>query len=181
MAHNPLPYLQLDTAPAEEPLSLVETKAYLRVTDSAEDSLITELIAAARRIAEQHIRKSLVTQTWTMSFDCYAPSRVSLLRGPVQSISSVKIIGKDASETVMATTSYYLNAGKDILIFNASPVGHMVAITYVAGYGAASAVPQPIKQAMLSHIGALYDGRPAMVGLPDASRALYAPYQEVRL
>ena len=68
--------------PAAEPLTLAETKAYLKVTTSSDDDLITSLIATVRAAAEDFLRSSLITQSWKISYDKYAPACVMLPMGP---------------------------------------------------------------------------------------------------
>ncbi|MCB2081366.1 MAG: phage head-tail connector protein [Hyphomicrobiales bacterium] len=175
------PTLTLITAPAEEPLSLSEAKLYLRVDSSDEDSVITRMIATARQAAEHYTRRSFITQTWTLAYDDYAPAMVALPKGPVQSITSVKTIARDATETVISSSVYTMDAGKNRLLFDADILGLVVQITYVAGYGDASSIPEALKQGMLAHIADLYEQRPNYAGLPLTARDLYAPYRSLRL
>ena len=58
--------LKLKTPPASEPLSLTETKAYLKVTDTSDDVLLTQMITALRKSCEDWTGRALVTQTWTL-------------------------------------------------------------------------------------------------------------------
>jgi len=45
---------------ATEPISLAEAKEYLRVTDTAQDNVITQMITAARQAIEKATQRSLV-------------------------------------------------------------------------------------------------------------------------
>lgn len=167
--------------PATEPLTLAETKLYLRVDHNDEDMLITEMIAAAREAAEQHMHRSLITQQWKLAFDQCLPARIALPMGPVQSVVRISTLDEAMSVSDISSTSYYLNAGKTHLKLTTSVSGHQIEIIYSAGYGDASAVPKAIRQGMLLHIGALYDMRSLSAGLPEAAGALYHPCREVRL
>ena len=57
------------TAAVVEPITLVEAKAHLRVTDSADDLLIQALIIAAREQAEQVCWRAIAPQTWVVALD----------------------------------------------------------------------------------------------------------------
>lgn len=175
------PYLSLKTAPAAEPVTLAEAKLQLRVDGSSEDSYITLLITAARRAAEEFMRRSLITQTWELKYDDSAPEKVRLLRGPVQSVTSVKSITRAGVETTLSSSGYYLNAGKEELIFDSGPIGDFITIEYVAGYGNAAAIPESIKQGMLSHVAAMFENRVEPGAMPQGAVALYAPYRVVAL
>ena len=176
-----VPHLERSTAPAAEPLTVTEAKNYLKVSGSDDDTLITGLIQTAREAAEKFLKSSLITQSWKLSYDEYAPSVIKLPMAPVQSITSVTAYARDESSTVVSSGNYYLSAGNQKLMFEATTVSHRVEIIYVTGYGASAAdVPNPIKQAMLAHIAAIYDGRAGANVIPAQSQSLYAPYRVVR-
>ena len=169
-------------APAVEPLTLAETKTYLRVDTADEDTLITQLIATARRAAEQYLRRSLITQQWKLAYDDYLPCDVPLPMGPVQSIVRVTTVTIGGSSTDISTSLYALNAAKTRLLLEQYIAEHQVEIVYQAGFGAAGTnVPEPIRQGMLAHIAEIYDGRSRAQGAPQAAIALYHPYREVTL
>lgn len=167
--------------PASEPLTLSETKLFLRVDGATDDTLITDLITAARQMAEQHLHRSLITQTLKLSLDNSLPERVRLPHGPVQSLSSIIMFARDGSQTVLDPENYYLAAEKELLHVCVPVLGHRIEITYVAGYGAVSDIPESIRQGMLLHIAALYDREAVAGAIPEATANLYYPFREVRL
>ena len=176
------PSLVLDTAPATEPLTLSEVKSYLRVDSSDDDTLITNLISTVRQACEKFLRVSLINQSWKLSYDTYCPTIVKLPMGPVQSVTSVSAILRDSSSSAISSSAYYLSAGNQKLIFDANVVSHRVEIVYLAGYGsAASDIPNPIKQGMLAHILAIYDGRAGGNVIPPQTQTLYSPYKLLSL
>ncbi|UXN73457.1 hypothetical protein N8D56_21730 [Devosia sp. A8/3-2] len=73
--------------PAEEPVSLVEGKAFLKVDDAAEDALIATLIGAARLHVEGVTGRALLAQSWRVVLDARPESRVVKL--PVSPFISV--------------------------------------------------------------------------------------------
>lgn len=179
----PTRLLTRTVAPAGEPVSLSEAKLHLRVDTATEDAPITDLIAVARTAAEEYLRRSLMTQTWKLAFDGYAPLEAELPRGPVQSVTGVTQFARDGTSQVVSAGAYSLNAARDVLAFDTPLIAFRVEIVYVTGYGDASAVPKPLKQGMLAHIAALYEhrGDTQARAVPDAALALYHPYREIRL
>lgn len=173
--------LRRTVTPASEPLTLAEAKLYLKVEHHEEDSLIEGMITAVRQAAEEYLRKSLITQGWTLTYEDYAPSVTPLPRGPVASITHVKIRDRLGNVATVSGNYYHLNAARTALHFNSVVLGNEVEIAYTAGYGGAGDVPQPIRQGMLRHLAALYDNRTGGVSLPSGTTALYAPYCEMRL
>lgn len=173
--------LRRELEPTTEPLSLAEAKLYLRVDGSDEDSLITDIIAAVREAAEDYLRRSLITQNWSVTYDDYAPGCTPLPNGPVQAVLDVKTINRDGLETVVSDMTYALNAAMTQLTFDTVPLAHQVKVSYVAGYGDAADVPESIRQGMLMHLAALYDNRLQGMTLPAASISLYKPFREMRL
>ncbi len=167
------------TAPATEPVTLAEAKLYLRVDSTAEDALITDMITAARMMAEQWLSRSLISQSWQVAFDYAISSRTRLPMGPVTAIGSVVIVNQDGSTVTVDPSTYWLNAAKNALMLNGPLVGFQIDITYNTGYGGATAVPKPIKQGLLAHIAAMYDARgdSDMSHMPPQVAGLYQPYR----
>lgn len=64
-------YLERVTQPEIEPITLAETKRYLRMFDdvTAEDDDISVLITAAREWVEDYTGRALVDQTWRLTID----------------------------------------------------------------------------------------------------------------
>lgn len=170
------------TAPVSEPVSLAEAKLYLRVDGSAEDTLIADLIVAARLSAEDYLRSSLITQSWKLAHDDYIQERIALAMGPVSSISSITMVARDGTTQVVSANAYYLNAAGDGVMVDNVVFGNRVDIVYVTGYGDSTKVPTPIKLGMLAHIAAMYDARGVgESALPAQSIAFYAPFRRIYL
>ncbi|MFO1243110.1 MAG: head-tail connector protein [Rickettsiales bacterium] len=176
MAYVPSRRLERVVLPATEPLTLAEAKLYLRVDGSSEDTLITQLITAARETAEAYLRRSLITQQWKLTYEEYFPQRTYLSMGPVTSIVRVSKKTKAGAVTDVSTAAYYLGV-PDQLVLTEVVAENTVEVVYGAGYGTSSDVPQAIRQGMLAHIAAMYDGRSEATALPESSKALYQPYR----
>jgi uncharacterized phiE125 gp8 family phage protein len=179
MAHY-VPYLVQVTEPAEEPVTLAEAKLFLKIDGDEENEVVTRLIAAARIRAEQYLRRSLVSQTWKMAYDGYAPAHIELMRGPVQSVAQVKIISRDGSETIVDSANYYLSADKAKLCFDISAMGHLVEVSYIAGFGDAAKIPAAIKQGILMHVAQMFENRESVV-LGHGALSLFDSFRSIML
>lgn len=173
--------LKRSVQPVTEPLSLAEAKLYLRVDGSAEDSVIMDMIVAVREAAEEYLHKSLITQSWVLTYEDYAPNRVSLPKGPVLNLTNVKTRDRAGNEATVNTTMYHLAATEDALHFESTVLAYEVQITYSSGYGGAEDVPASIRQGLLLHLAALYEDRLGGMALPAAAVSLYKPRRQVRL
>lgn len=175
------------SAPAVEPLSASDVKTWLKITSSADDSLITSLIVAARQAAENYCNIKLISQTIAEYFNEFPARRGELvLRFPlVSSISSVVYVDADGSN--QSFDSY--NADLSGIPVRVWPDASMewpatydqlkaVTITYICGYANAAAVPDAIKTAMYLMIGRWYENREDTVKMmPTASENLLNPYR----
>lgn len=181
-------------APAAEPVSLSEAKAQLRYdsSDTTYDAEITRIITEARVWLEANYNISLITQTREQRQDnfydrwpfvssdsqwLYNLYSITLLKPPVQSITSFTYVATDGTVTTLTPTTDYLTAGMmtatdgqtDILIPKLYPanvwppfkfVPEAIKIQYVAGFGTTSAkVPQAIKRALLMVISNMWEFR----------------------
>ncbi len=183
MSNNRSRGLERVTAPSSEPVTLAEAKSYLRIDSPDEDSLVSDLIIAARVNAEQWLKSSIISQTWKLLYNDYVEKIIRLEMLPVVGIVSVIVTNSDSSSYTVPADSYYLNAAKTSLIFDSCIEGALIEITYNTGYGSAAQVPKPIKYGILSHIAAMYDERGLIgqVNLPDQVSALYHPFREFLL
>ena len=170
------------TAPATTPVTLAEAKLTLLVDHTADDTLITQLIEAATREVETLAARSLVTQTREIVIDRWPALGVILLEHPpVQSITSIKYVTDAGVEVTLAATDYELIAdvtppyvwpGQDDLWPSATLRSRApIRVRYVAGYGAAAAVPSDFKRLILGLVAVDYENREAMSTAALAQRA----------
>lgn len=165
--------LTLTTPATEYPLLLEEAKASLRVTTDDENSYIQSLIAAATGYVEQATARQLVSATWTLKLD-YFPDVIYVPRPPLRSVSSIQYVDASGDTQTLSSTDYrvdlYSLPGRIEPAYGRSwpttrDVNAAVTVTYIAGYGGASSVPEEIKLAMRLLIGHWYEHRePVVVG-----------------
>lgn len=188
--------LVLVTGPTLEPVSKVEAKLHLRVDVSDDDALIEALIKAARELIEQRTRRALITQTWDLWLDKWPDDGIIKLPLPtLQSVTGVYYVSDTGGTATYGTANYLVDTksepGRVVLKGTASwPSTTLqevngVNVRYVAGYGnAGTAVPQPLRQALLMAVGHWYENREAIVisgavpkEMPFAVEALTWPYR----
>jgi uncharacterized phiE125 gp8 family phage protein len=182
---------ELVTAATGEVISLDEAKDRLRrSTDSSlEDGQIENLLAAAVTYLEEDVRVSLLTQTRRIWYDGIPCDGTFLLdRGPVASITSVKLYDTADAATTLSSTIYQLDAvsqparlvARSGQSWNSSTSlrsVNAVAIEYVAGFGSSgSSVPSPLKQAVLLLAGSLFEHREQVIVAQFAGQFLELPF-----
>jgi len=185
----------LTTPPAQEPVTLDEARAHLRVTASDEDTAIARLVATARAHVERATGRALLTQGWRLYLDAWPPGRVVRLPvAPVRSIEAVTVYdGDGVPETLSASALTLDGAGTPPRLkvaLGATPPGqglNGIEIDFTAGYGAsATDVPAPLVQAILMLVAHWFDHRDlgadmATAQVPGGLEALIAPYRSLRL
>ncbi len=180
--------------PAEEPVSLGEARAFLKVDDSAEDALITTLIGAARLHVEGVTGRALLAQSWRVVLDAWPDDRVVKL--PVTPFMAVtEITAYDADGAAHAVPLAQFMSEPDRLLLPATVSGMPVLrerqgieIDYVAGFGTEAAeVPVDIRQALLLLVGYWFEHRDAVIVagsgsvVPSGFDRMVAGYKRVRL
>lgn len=187
--------LTVITPPAEEPVTLAAAKDFLRIGHDGEDDLVTRLIAGARARIEQAAGLALVVQTlrvdWLAWPSTLAGRGALLPRRPAKALVSVVCVSEDGDRTD-ETDRFRIDCGRlGLRPWSLSPAidsGGWVEITYEAGYGAASDVPEDLKEALLRLAGSLYSTRAPDAfdlssggAVPDEVRAILEARREVRL
>ncbi len=172
--------LSLVTAPASEPLTLAQAKLHCKAGDD-DDELIDTLITAARELVESHTHRCLITQTWDDKRDAFPNyghwrtdwrpehddrGAIWLPGPPLQTVTSVTYLDPGGVTQTWSPSFYLVDApqGPKARQGRLEPVfaqfypvtrrqANAVTVRFVAGYGAAAAVPAGLKAAMKLLIG----------------------------
>lgn len=174
--------------PAEEPVSLVETKAFLRLDGDAEDGLVQTLIAAARLHLEATTGRALVRQSWRLVLDAWpADGAVKVPVVPVIEVAAVRVFDEQDDDHAVPLDALQFEPGRVLLPDTALPVLRQrlaVEIDYDAGYGDAADVPDDLKRALLALVAHWFEQRDVAVAdaaAPAGFERLVAGYRQVRL
>lgn len=184
--------------PAQEPVSLVEMKAFLRVEDEAEDALIEALIAAARIHVEGVTGRALLAQTWRVVRDGWPEDRaIRLPVSPMITISEIRVFDVAGGEHQI-DLNQFLPDGQAVpariicpRVVDGIPVlrdRNGIEIDYVAGFGTEpDEVPSDLVQSLKTLAAYWYENRDAVIvsgagaPVPAGFDRLVAPYKRVRL
>lgn len=163
--------LEMLESPAVEPVALHEAKPHLRVDIKAEDELISRYIVSAREYIEQYLQRSLIHQTWQLSFDIEdnptASNSITLPLGTIDSINRIETFTQDNTPRLFDSSQYQLSGSRVVLNDGArwpelERSFDSLVITYLAGYGEqGSDVPQAIRQALCMLVAHYYENREA--------------------
>lgn len=153
-------------------IALGDMKTHLRVDGFEDDLLIANLIAAATEALDGPygmIGKCLVTQTWQMQMErVTGRSEVYLPAVPFQSLTSLTYYDADNASQSLTVGDFTVYSEQDRAwivpdIGTNWPVMYdrpdALTVTWSAGFGAASAVPQNIKHAAMQMVSHLYENR----------------------
>lgn len=155
--------LKIITAPATEPVTLAQVKLHLGIDISDGDDNLESFIKSAREDCEDFQNYAYITQTWELTLDKWPEFPFKLPKPPLISVTSIKYYDFEGTETTWATTEYIVDTdsepGRITLAYNKlipttilQPING-IKIRYVVGYGAASDVPESVKQAIKLLVG----------------------------
>ncbi len=190
--------LKLVTKPIGEPLTLDEVKDHLKLEldDTTEDALISRLIVAARRRAENFLWRAIMKQTWDYFLDEFPNSEGTILLPlpPLQSVTTVKYIDLDGVQQTLAATLWKVDTVSEparlVPAFRETWPStreeiNAVEIRFVAGYTDIGAVPEEVKSGMKMMMGTWYENRESLreggelqpIPLDEAAMADYRVYR----
>lgn len=185
----------LVTAPTELPLTMEELKSHLRVEDDEEDALISIINGAATDIAEEFTRRRFITQTWDLVLD-YFPAFIRVPFPKLQSVTHVKYYDTQSALSTLDSSQYIvytddtpgrISTAQDVA-WPSIASGRLdnVSVRFICGYGAATAVPKIIKQAIMLIAGDLFENRQnsnpnQMYNIPMTAEHLLWPHRDLRL
>jgi uncharacterized phiE125 gp8 family phage protein len=162
--------LNVFTRPNEEPISLIEAKAHLRVTISDDDDQITALIETAREFIEDEIGIVLVDTEYDVLLDRFPTGRGSILipRYPLVLVDQITYVDAGGVERTLDPALYEWDASREPgRLYPAygktwpATLVHprAVAVRFAAGFGDAADVPERAKSAVKLIVGHLYEHR----------------------
>ena len=185
--------LSLISPPAEEPVTLAEARAHLRLDAAEEDGLLSALVTAARTALEAETRRAFVTQYWRFTLDDWPSRPIELPLAPVAEVTAVKVALVSGAMLTIDPAFYEVETRGEPPRIAAKrgqawpmPATRLagIEVEFTAGYGAPAAVPQPLKQAILLLAAHWFESRAPIgegVELPLTVSALAAPYRRIRL
>ena len=177
--------LTLVAPPAEEPVSLAELKAHLKIDGNAEDALLAGLGLAARQAIEARFQIAIIAQSWRLALDGAPPAPVALPLSPVISIDSVGVVRGGVTEA-LPPSAYDAQAGRVGRVRIKAPASSAdafggVVIVFTAGWTNAAAAPEELKLAIKLLAAHYYENREGEPPAPAGLGALVAPFRQVRL
>lgn len=164
--------------PDEQPVTVPDIQRHVRVNDADEEvDWFLDQICAATDLLQTMAGKQFVTATYELKRDGF-PTRswLELPHPPLLAVSSVAYTDIAGDAQTWASSNYDVDThhvpGRIVLVHNGSwPSARShwdsVTVTYTAGYGAASAVPDAIKHAYRLLIGHWYWNREAVGRVPN--------------
>lgn len=190
--------LKLIAPPANEPITLVEAKAHLRVVDSTDDALISAILRSARENAENWMGRALVDQTWDLYLDEFptdSPKAIQIPRPPLIAVVSVNYSDGAGVEQTMSPSDYYVDDASEPGWIVPAGVGaswpttidaiNAVRIRFRAGYvtsdsPADTSIPFDIRAGILLTLGSLYEHRESQIVGTIANRLPFGVEQLLR-
>jgi len=182
--------------PAVEPVLLGEARAYLRLSNSDDDDLVSALISAARIHVERMIRQVLIDQEWKLFFDVWPEDNViRLTLNPIKSVKSIVIHTGHGCSMKLSDDDYVLDKhsfpARIMAVkrsFNPSSLFSGVEVDVSVGYGnCGTQVPQPLRLAIMMLATRWYECRDGafVIAVPsdinDTFNALISPYRMIRI
>jgi uncharacterized phiE125 gp8 family phage protein len=174
--------LKVVTPPAVEPVTLVQAKAHCRVETDEDDALLTSLIKSARQAVEEHLGRYLIETEADYQLDRFPTGPLYLPRPPLLSVTSITYSDFQGGFTVWDPANTLVDAISEparitpayLKIYPFTlPVSGAVKVRFKGGYCTAaaaalnppdfSAIPEPIRQAILMLIHDAYDNRSQIV------------------
>ncbi|MCU7611666.1 head-tail connector protein [Anaplasma capra] len=183
MLENPAFHVARKAPPTSFPVTLMEAKSFLGISNSNEDDLLTSLISMSSEYAQWYIEQSLSKQTWVLSYaGSSIPNKIYLPFGPIISVIYVKAASDASDFDIIAAERYLVNNPQSNIVFPATLGATRMEIAYEAGYTDAKHVPMQIKNGILHHVAVSYKRRDAItVEHLTFIKEIYTPFREVKL
>jgi uncharacterized phiE125 gp8 family phage protein len=176
--------LVLITPPIDEPISLAETKRWIKQDASdADDMLIEGLMRSARLMVDgpkAPYNIALLNQTWDYIFDAFPTgyewpadtwmkaNSIEVPLYPLISVTYVKYIDETGTLQTLSAAKYRVVTWEELGRIEPAygeywpvtrRISGAVTVRFVAGHGSADDVPDRIKHWLMATVGASYENR----------------------
>jgi uncharacterized phiE125 gp8 family phage protein len=142
---------------------------HIDLPDSDTLAYLSGLIAKATRTIGRMLDRQFVTATWKLYLDDF-PDEIELTKLPVASVTSITYVSTSGTTTTLPANQYQTSSACPDCPGRISPAYgcawpsvrggfEQVVVTFTAGYGAAAAVPQAAKHALLLIVAHWYENR----------------------
>lgn len=180
------------TPPTTYPVSVAEARTHVRQDLQDDDAWLQDAIIAATEMVESDTNRQLLTAVSRLSLDGVpACGWIDIPRPPLVSVSSVIYIDTAGVSQTWAATNYRVSAptgprcargrvtlASGIAWPSMNSVSDALQVTISHGYGAASAVPSMLKQAIKMLVLHWYDNRSVLV-IGTISKELELSYRAI--
>ena len=187
--------IALITKPAVEPVTLAGAKSHLRVDNTDEDVIVSELIVAARQYLEQICGLRLITQSWRQYEDWWPSSHIlNLDLRPVKSVQAITIYDADGAPSVILSADYQVDIVSQTARIHmpggvsTSQVMNGIEVDFTVGFGDTGVdVPDTLKRAILLLVAHWYEFRGAIspqeqpVSIPSGFESLIASFKRIAI
>lgn len=170
------------TGPVYEPVSLAEAKAWCRIDDTASDSVLTLLIGAMRRYAENLTSRAYVQRSLQLILPHWSCEAIELPYPPLVSVTSIQYIDTGGATQTLAADQYVVHDYREPALIvpawsvawpSTRDVMNAVQVNYAAGYAPVgsptdeaayqAAIPQNLKVWMQARLATLFEHREQIV------------------
>jgi len=167
--------LRLISESTTEPVTLDETKQYLRLStsDTSEDFVLTALIKTARIDAETKTKRPYVAKTYRLTLDAFPEGGIELPYPPLSTIAgivTVNYVNSSGATAHMNSSSIVVDAESEpAMIFpstaddNDWPDTNDVVNAVTIQYETTCAPPENVKTWIKLRVSALYENRNPVV------------------
>lgn len=162
---------------ATEPVSLTEMRNWMRLdpTDTSDDSLIMDLISAARQHIENVASLTIVNKVYSTLFEITGVDHkqwiIKLPFGPLVSVTSVKYQDGINSWTTLTLDEHYEVYEGKLLLYKQG----VYRVEYSTGFGA---IPYDLKNDVMTLVAWMYENRGKMMNVDNKAKAGMFPFWE---
>ena len=175
--------LNVTVAPTEEPVSVSEVMEHTRIDDPEEAPWLQSAISAARQLCETFTKRCFCSTTLRLNLDEFPWFDFVLPRPNLVSVTSIKYLDTSGVQQTLSASAYSADIrstpGRIVAVYNTDWPAYRnftnsIEIVYVAGYGAATAVPESVKNAIKFTVANWYANREDQGMLPPVAKSLLA-------